>query len=72
MRKEIASGNYLRITNFSTNGLSEVVVEMRDDGEDEVTCFVEDGILYVYKDTDAHYDLVLATNFFRLVFRDRT
>ena len=68
MKREIANGNYLRITTYAVNGLSEVTVELRDDGEDEVSCVVENGILYVSKNNE----IVLSTNLFRVVFRDKT
>ena len=67
MEKEIVSGNYLKISDFATNGLSEVIVELRDDGENDVLCTIDNGVLYVRNNGT----IVLVTNLFKVIYRDK-
>jgi len=68
MRDLIAEGNEMFMSRYATNGLTEVVVKLTDTGDDECRVYIENGIMYAYKNTE----LVVCSNLFRVVFNDKT
>lgn len=67
-RKVVMAGNRVRNSYFSSSGKALVIVTLSDVGEDEIVCYVENGILYEY----VNGVLILCTNDFRLEFVDKT
>ena len=68
MEKIIAEGNYMEVSHYATNGLSEVYIKFTDTGEDECKCVLEDGVMYAYKNDE----LVVCSNLFRVTYKDTT
>lgn len=67
-RKVVMAGNQVENARYETSGKVAVYVSLTDTGEDEVVCYIEDGILYEY----VNGVLILCTNDFRLEFVDKT
>ena len=68
MKKLIAEGNEIYMSHYATNGLTEVIVRLTDTGDNECCVYIENGIMYAYKNTE----LVVCSNLFRVVFNDKT
>lgn len=68
MRNLIAEGNEMYMSHYAVNGLTDVVVKLTNTGEDECCVYIENGIMYAYKNTE----LVVCSNLFRVVFNDKT
>ena len=66
--RDIIEGNEMSVSYYATNGLTEVVVKLTDTGDDECCVYIENGIMYAYKNTE----LVVCSNLFRVVFNDKT